>query len=64
MFLYASWWQKESIEFNIVWIQLGGSNVHVLTFAVWYFFSIWIVVLRCGSPLPSGQMKAQEGSGL
>lgn len=64
MFLYASWWQKESIEFSIVWIQLGGSNVHVLTFAVWYFFSIWIVVLRCGSPLPSGQMKAQEGSGL
>lgn len=26
MFLYASWWQKESIEFNIVWIQLGGEQ--------------------------------------
>lgn len=26
MFLYASWWQKESIEFSIVWIQLGGEQ--------------------------------------
>lgn len=40
---------------RVDWVQhcmnsAGGSNVHVLTFAVWYFFSIWIVVLRCGSP--------------